>query len=416
MPSTLATASATGAMPQDLHRALREALQTAPGIDDSGGFPRDWWAHLGRGGMLGLGFSADGRPPVADAVQVSALAGQITHATGSLGLGMAWMMQQMLGRYVLGPLLQQGASGTLSASHALLTQLLASMAAGECLLALAISEPGVGAQPKHLRTRAVLDRDGEHWILDGHKAFVSNGPAADAIIVLAVSSEHEGRKRFDAFLLDTQTPGLAREANAGVQGLAPLGHCDLLLASCRASASRRIGAPGQAFETIARPVRAVEDALLLGPLLGAMQCELQALARALGMAAATSGDNSVSNTAATDAVRELGALQLEWQALHAVRDAVARQLETQGYEEALAYSTVGARRLLERWQTAYERACEGASQAVSLAPLFAENSAQTGVAPRSLARDLRLVLGIARGVAQSRQRQTGQQLLHSISS
>jgi len=155
---------------------------------------------------------------------------------------------------------------------------------------------------------------------------------------------------------------------------------------------------------------------LLGPLLGAMQCELQALARALGMAAATSGDNSVSNTAATDAVRELGALQLEWQALHAVRDAVARQLETQGYEEALAYSTVGARRLLERWQTAYERACEGASQAVSLAPLFAENSAQTGVAPRSLARDLRLVLGIARGVAQSRQRQTGQQLLHSISS
>jgi acyl-CoA dehydrogenase len=395
---------------------MHEALQTAPALDGSAGFPRAWWAHLGRCGMLGLGFSVDGRPRAADAVQVSALAGQITHATGSLGLGMAWMMQQMLGRYVLGPLVQQGASGV---SGALLTQLLASMAAGECLLALAISEPGVGAQPKHLRTRAVQPSgpagDGG-WVLDGHKAFISNGPAADAIIVLAVSAEHEGRKRFDAFLLDAQTPGLSRQANARVQGLAPLGHCDLLLQACRVPASRRIGPPGQAFETIARPVRAVEDALLLGPLLGAMQCELEALARALGMAAATSGDTSVSNTAATDAVRELGALQLEWQALHAVRDAVARQLETQGYEEALAYSTVGARRLLERWQTAYERACEAASQAVSLAPLFAENSAQAGAAPLSLARDLRLVLGIARGVAQSRQRQTGQQLLHSISS
>jgi len=391
-------------MPQDLHRALREALQTAPGIDDSGGFPRDWWAHLGRGGMLGLGFSADGRPPVADAVQVSALAGQITHATGSLGLGMAWMMQQLLGRYVLSPLVQQGASG------ALLTKLLQSMAAGECLLALAISEPGVGAQPKHLRTRAVQQSssagDGD-WVLDGHKAFVSNGPAADAILVLALSAEHEGRKRFDAFLLDAQTPGLTRETNARVQGLAPLGHCDLLLQACRVPTSRRIGAPGQAFASIARPVRAVEDALLLGPLLGAMQCELEALARALGT---TAGASDTADTASTDAVRELGALQLEWQALHAVRDAVARQLETQGCDDALAFATVGARRLLERWQTAYEKACESLPASLSPVP----NAAQAGAASPSLARDLRLVLGIARGVAQSRQLQTGQQLLQSL--
>ena len=390
---------------QDLHRAMREALQTAPptgSSDGAGGFPRAWWAHLGRRGVLGLGFSLDGRPPAADAVQVSALAGQITHATGSLGLGMAWMMQQMLGRYVLGPLVQQGAAGALDASHALLTKLLASMAAGECLLALAISEPGVGAQPKHLRTRAVQPSgaagDGD-WVLDGHKAFVSNGPAADAIIVLAVSAVHEGRKRFDAFLLDAQTPGLTREANARVQGLAPLGHCDLRLESCRVPASRRIGPPGRAFETIARPVRAVEDALLLGPLLGAMQCELEALAHALGTSAVAAG---TADTAASDAVRELGALQLEWQALHAVRDAVARQLEVHGCDDALAFATVGARRLLERWQTAYENAWEAASQALAIAAL------------PSLTRDLRLVLGIARGVAHSRQLQTGQQLLQSL--
>lgn len=417
MPSALPTAAAAGTATQDLHRALREALQTAPptgSSDGADGFPRAWWAHLGRCGMLGLGFSVDGRPSAADAVQVSALAGQITHATGSLGLGMAWMMQQMLGRYVLGPLVQQGAAGALDASdasHALLTKLLASMAAGECLLALAISEPGVGAQPKHLRTRAVQPSgpagNGD-WVLDGHKAFVSNGPSADVILVLAVSAEHEGRKRFDAFLLDAQTPGLTREANARVQGLAPLGHCDLRLESCRVPASRRIGAPGRAFETIARPVRAVEDALLLGPLLGAMQCELEAFAHALGVAA--SGDASTANAASTDAVRELGALQLEWQALHAVRDAVARQLEVQGCDDALAFATVGARRLLERWQTAYENACE----LPAAAPTSGPNSPQADAAPPSLSRDLRLVLGIARGVAHSRQLQTGQQLLQSL--
>lgn len=396
---------------------MHEALQTAPHFDGAHGFPRAWWAHLGRRGVLGLGFSLDGRPPAADAVQVSALAGQITHATGSLGLGMAWMMQQLLGRYVLGPLVQQGASeasdasDASDASQALLAQLLTAMTAGECLLALAISEPGVGAQPKHLRTRAVPQPrpagDGD-WVLDGHKAFISNGPAADAIIVLAVSAEHEGRKRFDAFLLDAQTPGLTREANARVQGLAPLGHCDLRLQACRVSASRRIGAAGQAFETIARPVRAVEDALLLGPLLGAMQCALEALACALSTA--TSGGAGTAGTVSTDAVRELGALQLEWQALHAVRDAVARQLEMQGCDDALAFATVGARRLLERWQTAYERACESLAAALTAG----SNGPQPGAAPPSLARDLRLVLGIARGVAQSRQLQTGQQLLQSL--
>ena len=405
MLSTLPTAAAASAPTQDLERALHEALQTAPPTDGAGGFPRAWWEHLGRCGMLGLGFSVDGRPPAADALQVSALAGQITHATGSLGLGMAWMMQQLLGRYVLGPLVPQGASG------ALLTKLLQSMAAGESLLALAISEPDVGAQPKHLRTRAVQQSsptgDGD-WVLDGRKAFVSNGPAADAILVLAVSAEHAGHKRFDAFLLDAQTPGLTREANARVQGLAPLGHCDLLLEACRVPASRRLGAPGQAFESIARPVRAIEDALLLGPLLGAMQCELQALARTLSLAASDSADTGT--LASTDAVRELGALRLEWQALHAVRDAVARQLETQGCDDALAFASVGARRLLERWQTAYEKAC--ASLPASLPPI--PNGAQGGAASPSLTRDLRLVLGIARGVAQSRQLQTGHQLLQPL--
>jgi len=109
-------------------------------------------------------------------------------------------------------------------------------------------------------------------------------------------------------------------------------------------------------------------------------------------------------------VRELGALQLEWQALHAVRDAVARQLEVQGCDDALAFATVGARRLLERWQTAYEKAC--ASWAAALLP--EPNGPPPGTAPPSLVRDLRLVLGIARGVAQSRQLQRGQQLLQSL--
>ena len=391
MPTACPAAISAGSSASDWHGAMDEALRSAPAIPTDEGFPRGWWKHLGQRGVLGPGFPVEGGPPAADAMLVSALAERVTYATGRLGLGTAWMVQQLLARYVLGPLLRN------RPQSAWIGGLLAAMARGESLLALAISEPGAGAHPKLLQTQAIRDEDGAGWILNGRKAFVSNGPAADAIIVLAVTDMREGRKRFDAFLLDAHTPGLTRQPNPRVRGLAPLGHCDLLLEACRVPESRRIGPPGQAFETIAKPVRAVEDALLPGPLLGAMRQALEWGGQTLAARGAAEGD----------AVREMGALRLEWEALHAVRDALAQALEAQEGDvpgdEALAFAAVGARRLFERWQAA----CQ--------AFLEAHHVLEPDASPPDFIRDLRLVLGIARSVSQSRQLQKGQQMLQSFS-
>ncbi len=355
---------------------MRLALANAPAPDCAHGFPRAWWRHLGANGLLGVGFDRDGGPPVADAVRVSSLAGIVARESASLGLGMAWMMQQMLGRFVLTPNLR-------SDRH---RALLASMTRGDALLALAISEPGAGAHPKHLSCRAV--QDGDNWLLDGHKAYVSNGPAADAIIVLAVGGEHEGRKRFDAFVVEANTPGLTRELDDRVRGLAPLGHCGLRLVGCRVPESQRLGEPGQAFDTIARPLRAIEDALLLGAMLGAMQAELDALARWFQSAARTPA-----------LTRDLGGLQLELDALSPVARHAAQHLDQHGPNEALAAFNLGARRLFDRWQGA----CES----------FAAALDDHEPALLTLTRDLRLVQGIARGIAESRQLQAGETLLSS---
>lgn len=344
-----------------LPEAMRQALANAPAPDGAHGFPRAWWRHLGANGLLGVGFDRDGGPPVADAARLSSLAGIVARESASLGLGMAWMMQQMLGRFVLAPNLR-------SDRH---RALLASMARGDALLALAISEPGAGAHPKHLSCRAV--QDGDHWLLDGHKACVSNGPAADAVIVQAVSGEHEGRKRFDAFVVAADTPGLTRELDDKVRGLAPLGHCGLRLVGCRVPESQRLGEPGRAFDTIARPLRAIEDALLLGAMLGAMQAELDALARWVRSAARP-----------PVLTRELGGLQLELGALAPVARHAARHLDQHGPNEALAAFNLGARRLFDRWQGA----CES----------FAVALDDHEPALLTLTRDLRLVQGIARGI------------------
>ena len=171
-----------------------------------------------------------------------------------------------------------------------------------------------------------------------------------------------------------------------MRGLAPLGHCGLRLVGSRVPESQRLGEPGQAFDTIARPLRAIEDALLLGPMLGAMQAELDALARWFRHAARTPA-----------LTRELGGLQLELDALSPVARHAARHLDQHGPDEALAAFNLGARRLLDRWQGA----CES----------FAAALDDHEPALLALSRDLRLVQGIARSIAESRQLQAGETLL-----
>ena len=206
--------------------------------------------------------------------------------------------------------------------------------------------------------------------------------------MLAVSGEHEGRRRFDAFVVEVNTPGLTRQLDDKVRGLAPLGHCGMQLVGCRVPESQRLGEPGQAFDTIARPLRAIEDALLLGPMLGAMQAELDTLARWFQSSARTPA-----------LTRDLGGLQLELDALSPVARHAAQHLDQHGPNEALAAFNLGARRLLDRWQGT----CESFAAAL-------DDREPTLL---NLARDLRLVQGIARGIAESRQLQTGEKMLLS---
>src|SRR5713226_3089101 len=77
------------------------------------------------------------------------------------------------------------------------------VAAGEICLAIAISEPGAGAHPKHLQTLA--EPAGAGFVIRGRKAWVTNGPIADVFLVLAVIAVEDGRKRYGLFLMRKET-------------------------------------------------------------------------------------------------------------------------------------------------------------------------------------------------------------------
>lgn len=185
--------------------------------------------------------------------------------TGLLDLGSAWAARQITARFfVLG--------FSRAEQQAALLPLLSSGAMG---LAVAISEPGSGAHPKHLSTRA--EADGEGVRISGEKAWVSNGPDAGIFLVFAITSEQAGRKRFSAFLVPRDTPGLELRDMPAFHGLRPARHCGLVLRDCRVKLTARLGPEGDAFAAMAVPFRDVEDAVGAAGLVGAFRFALARL-------------------------------------------------------------------------------------------------------------------------------------------
>ncbi len=131
---------------------------------------------------------------------------------------------------------------------------------------VAISEPRVGAHPKHLTTRA--DRDGDGFRITGEKAWVSNGPSADVFIVLAITAEQDGRNHYSAFLVPRGTPGVTLKDMPAFHALHPSRHCALLLDNVHVPCTAMLGPEGAAYETMALPFRDIEDAVGTFSLLG----------------------------------------------------------------------------------------------------------------------------------------------------
>jgi acyl-CoA dehydrogenase len=137
------------------------------------------------------------------------------------------------------------------------------------LASVAISEPRVGAHPKLLSTHA--EEDADSYSIFGEKAWVTNGPLAEVFIVLSITSVDDGRKRYSAFLVPRETPGLSIDEAEQYRALAPSRHCGLKLDGCRVPRSALLGVAGTAYEAMALPFRDVEDAVGTFGLLGAFR-------------------------------------------------------------------------------------------------------------------------------------------------
>ena len=122
------------------------------------------------------------------------------------------------------------------------------VARGEAIAAFALSEPDAGSDVGAMATSA--RREGEDYVLDGEKTWISNGGIADFYCVFARTGEAAGARGISAFVVDADAPGL--EVAARIELIAPHPLASLRFSGCRVSAAQRLGEPGQGFKVAMR--------------------------------------------------------------------------------------------------------------------------------------------------------------------
>ena len=122
------------------------------------------------------------------------------------------------------------------------------VAAGEAISAFALSEPDAGSDVAAMACAARAD--GDHYVLDGEKTWISNGGIADFYVVFARTGEAPGARGISAFVVEAGTPGF--EIAERIDVIAPHPLARLRFAGCRIPAAQRVGAAGEGFKVAMR--------------------------------------------------------------------------------------------------------------------------------------------------------------------
>ncbi len=137
---------------------------------------------------------------------------------------------------------------TLAGSPALQAQWLPRVARGEAIAAFALSEPGAGSDAAALACSAL--EDGDSYVIDGEKTWISNGGIADFYCLFARTGEGPGSRGISAFVVAADTPGLSIAERIEVMSPHPLAR--LRLSACRVPRSSLLGGPGEGFKLAMR--------------------------------------------------------------------------------------------------------------------------------------------------------------------
>jgi butyryl-CoA dehydrogenase len=214
--------------------AARELIPNARRWDEQHEFPAEAVRQLGELGLMGVAvperWGGAGLDPVAYAVAMEEI------SRGCAGTGVIMSVNNSLW---CDPILRFG-------TDAQKERWLEPFASGRKLGCFALTEPQSGSDAAEMKT--VARREGDAYVLDGTKNFITNGPQADAVLVFAMTAPERRHRGISAFVVPTDTPGFSRGRPDDKLGIRASGSCSIFLEGCRVPATHRIGQEGEGFK------------------------------------------------------------------------------------------------------------------------------------------------------------------------
>lgn len=215
-------------------------------------FPRELWNALGEQGLLAVDIPETYGGFGTDFLFSMVIQEEFAKANcGAVGGPMA-VHSDIVAHYILN-------CGTEEQKSRYLPQ----MVSGECVGAVAMTEPGAGSDLQGVRTSA--KRDGDDYLINGSKTFITNGQHCDMVIVVARTNlEVSGAKGTTLFMVDTNTPGFTRGRNLEKIGLHASDTSELFFEDVRVPASAILGELDKGFSVLMGELQRERLALAIG--------------------------------------------------------------------------------------------------------------------------------------------------------
>ncbi|MBP1465527.1 acyl-CoA dehydrogenase [Candidatus Chloroploca sp. M-50] len=214
--------------------AEKEIAPTAAQRDEEGIWPTDLVRKMGELGLLGVAVNEDYGGSGLDYISYAIVVEELSRVDASLGVIAS--VNNSLVCYGLEKF------GTEEQKR----ELLVPLASGQKLGAFSLSEPGAGSDAAAQKTTAV--REGDDYVINGIKNWVTNGDHADMIILMAMTEPSKGVKGISAFLIDTHEPGCSIIKVEHKLGIRSAHSCQMAYDNYRVPVSRRLGEEGQGFK------------------------------------------------------------------------------------------------------------------------------------------------------------------------
>ncbi|KRG65497.1 isovaleryl-CoA dehydrogenase [Stenotrophomonas humi] len=227
--------------------------------DATNHFPNQLWRQFGEQGLLGMTveeeYGGTGMGYLAHVVAME----EISRASGGIGLSYGAHSNLCLNQL------------RKNASEAQKHKYLPKLCSGEHVGALAMSEPGAGSDVVSMKLRA--DKRGDHYVLNGNKMWITNGPDADVLIVYAKTDLNAGSRGITAFIIEKGMKGFSTAQKLDKLGMRSSNTCELVFQDCEVPVENVLGEVGGGVKVLMSGLD-FERVVLSGGPLGLMAAAL----------------------------------------------------------------------------------------------------------------------------------------------